>query len=73
MERIIKFPSFFRLQLKSTQEELDRLRDEKGAAGERRRSSSSITRSKFSNSPEVICFCFKGNLNDVNVVFCSLQ
>ncbi|XP_020608604.1 IQ domain-containing protein E-like isoform X2 [Orbicella faveolata] len=32
-----------RLQLKSTQEELDRLRDEKGAAGERRRSSASIT------------------------------
>jgi len=31
-----------RLQLKSTQEELDRLKDEKGASGERRRSSTSI-------------------------------
>ena len=40
-----KLRFFFRLQLKSTQEELDRLRDEKGASGERRRSSASTTRS----------------------------
>lgn len=58
--------------MKATQEELDRLRDEKGAAGERRRSSASITRYETFQFSRGHFFCFKGNRNDVIVVFCLI-